>query len=312
MKRERELVILSGGISGEREISLNSGRRAWDVLRRQLPCRLMELEDNVLPKDLDPAMAVIFPIIHGDFGEDGRLQRLLERQNFSYVGSGHAAMELTICKSKTKERVASAGVPILPSRTFSQKMRPPSFAELCHDLSAQRFFFKPDAMGSSLFCRPIHGSQEWNAAVAGRGAGDWLVEPLCSGREFTVGLLEDRALAVVEIEHGQEFLSYSGKYCAGQVRHICPAPIEKAAEKLLRQLALQVFKICGCRDWARVDFLMDSDGRPFFLEINAIPGFTATSLYPDSAAGVGIAPDELLRTVVARAWEDRAAAAAAA
>jgi D-alanine-D-alanine ligase len=131
------------------------------------------------------------------------------------------------------------------------------------------------------------------------------VEPLCKGREFTVGLLGDRALAVLEIVPAQDFLSYACKYSPDGAQHICPAPIPVGLERLLRELARRAFAACGCRDWARVDFLLDPAGQPYFLEINAIPGFTATSLYPDSAAGAGLSPAKLLRTLVARAWEDR-------
>jgi D-alanine-D-alanine ligase len=303
MSTAREVVILSGAVSGERDVSLRSGRRVFSELDGQLPRRLVELEKNALPGGLDPARSVVFPLVHGDFGEDGQLQRLLEERNLSYVGSGSESMELTIRKGRTKERVRRVGVPVLPSLAFSAGSRPPSFSRLCEILSAPALFLKPDALGSSLFCRPIRGEGEWEEALGGCRSGDWLVEPLCRGREFTVGLLGDRPLAVLEIVHGQDFLSYAGKYAAGGARHLCPAPVGMGLESSLKELARLAFTACGCRDWARVDLLLDGDGRPYFLEINAIPGFTATSLYPDSALGAGFSPPELLRAIVARAWE---------
>jgi D-alanine-D-alanine ligase len=299
----KEVVILSGAISPEREVSLQSGRRVLRELSPLLPTRLIELGGNFLPEDgLDADRSVIFPLVHGDFGEDGQLQRLLERGNFSYVGSDVEAMELTINKARTKVRVARTDIPVLPHVLFSGGDGP-TYDDLCGQLGTATLFLKPNAMGSSLHCQAIANREGWERAAAGRTGGEWLVEPRIRGMDLSVALLNGRALGTIAVERGDDLLSYEDKYIPGRVRHVSPAPLPDGVDRDVRAMAERAFAACGCRDWARIDFLWDGQGRPTFLEINAIPGFTDTSLYPDAAIGAGVGIGDLLRRIVSRALD---------
>jgi D-alanine-D-alanine ligase len=304
LKDAVKVVILSGAISEERDVSLRSGRRAHRILAQHFPTCLIELESNSLPKDLDPRRALIFPLIHGNFGEDGHLQRLLEVDGFIYVGSGIPSMELTINKTLTKNCVAEGGVPVLPQIAFSaRKPMEFSFGDLCQRIGARELFLKPNDKGSSLQCYPCRNATQLAEALENVRDGEWVIEALCRGRDLTVGVLHGRALAAVEIRHGDGFFDYDAKYTAGRAEHIVPATIGEDLAFRMRFLAERSFALCHCRDWARVDFILREDGEPFFLELNSIPGFTDTSLFPDSATGCGISPEDCLCALVRGAME---------
>jgi D-alanine-D-alanine ligase len=299
-----EILILSGAISSEREVSLRSGRNAYELLVPHMPVRLIELQRNELPDGLDPCHCVIFPLIHGEFGEDGQLQALLEGKGFVYVGSSKDAMELSISKMCTKERVAAGGIPVLAHCAIDgAKAKGLSFEEICRLLDSDHIFLKPNGKGSSIQCFPCVDADRWASAVAQVDSGLWIAEVFFPGRDLTVAVLHGRALPVLEALHGGEFLDYDSKYSVGTSGHVCPAEIGGDLEERLRNYAERAFAICGCRDWARVDFLLRSDGCIFFLELNGTPGFTKTSYFPDCAIGSGISPAECLMQLVQPALE---------
>lgn len=297
---EVEVVILCGGISSEREVSLRSGRRVFDLLQPHIPTRLIILESNGLPGGLDANRHLIFPLIHGEFGEDGRLQRLLEKRDFIFLGSDAESAVLTMDKGRTKDLVRDHGIGVLPQVRFSAAEKSTmNFSHLVERLSSMILFLKPNGRGSSLFCARIDGEDQLSRALQVPGIDEWLCEPYCPGRDLTVGILHGHALEVLEIVPTGMFVDYDSKYSAGGSRHLVPAPIEKTMTETVRHTAEKIFRLCRCRDWARIDFLLASDGRLHFLEVNSIPGFTATSFYPDS--GRAFAPDRLLLEMLAPA-----------
>jgi D-alanine-D-alanine ligase len=299
LNANHEVLILSGAISSEREVSLRSGQNAYRLLADLLPVRLCELADSELPPGLDPRRTVIFPLVHGEFGEDGHLQALLDRDGFVYVGSGKDSMELTINKARTKERVTAGDIPTLPHFTFSVAEKEKlSFEKACGSVGAAELFLKPNDRGSSIHCYPCVDEESWIRALADVEEGQWIVEPLCRGRDVTVALLHGKALSALEVSHGGNFLDYQAKYSVGAAEHLCPAPIGGVLTARLRNYAERAFSLCDCRDWARVDFLLRPDGAIFFLEVNGIPGFTETSFFPDCAAGAGISPAECLQKLI--------------
>jgi D-alanine-D-alanine ligase len=299
-----EVIILSGAISGERDVSIRSGQRVYSLIRKYYPARLIVLDDNELPGNLDPRSTLIFPIIHGDFGEDGRLQRLMEIGGFVYVGSDASSMELTVDKALTKNCVAEGCIPVLPHVTFcAQKCNMPSFNDLCQRIGSLELFIKPNDKGSSIQCFQCHTAERFADFTESVCEGTWIVESLCPGRDLTVGVLIGRALSVVEICHNAEFLDYDSKYIPGRSQHIAPAPIGADLTSQIMDFAELAFARCKCRDWARVDFLLRNDEKLFFLELNSIPGFTDVSLYPDSAIGCGISPGDCLCALVNEAMK---------
>lgn len=301
-EKDVEVVVLCGGISSEREISLRSGRTVFELLQTHLPTKLIILERNELPEGLDRRHQVIFPMTHGEFGEDGRLQRLLEAGNFIFVGSGSESAALTMDKARTKDLLQQNGISLLPQICFAAEERSRiSFDGLAKRLGASALFLKPNGRGSSLCCFRIGNDEQLRRALADGHVDQWLCEPYCAGRELTVGILQGRALDVVEIVPTGAFVDYSSKYTASGSRHLVPAPIGDVLTAELKGMAERIFQLCQCQDWARIDFLLTPNGHLVFLEVNAIPGFTATSFFPDS--GRKLPPDRLLLQIVARALE---------
>ncbi|MDR2677535.1 MAG: hypothetical protein LBB26_03155 [Puniceicoccales bacterium] len=297
-----EIVILCGAISPEREVSIRSGRNVAELLSRHYPVRLIELNEDKLPPGLDPETSLIFPLVHGDFGEDGRLQRLLDARGFTYVGSGTESMELTIDKSRAKKRVQNCSVPVLAEIAFPGDKRVDfTFAAACKRLRSSKLFLKPRDKGSSIGCHRICDEESWARYVLPIGTGQWLLEPLCAGRDLTIGMLQGEPLAIVEIVPVHEFFDYESKYTPNGARHICPAPLDDVLTRTITNHAREIFHICHCRDWCRIDFLLDDTGKIYFLEVNTVPGFTKGSLYPESALGAVIGLDEVLCKIVAPA-----------
>ena len=301
MNENCEVVILCGADSPERDVSIRSGLHAKELLEAKMEVRLFELGTNELPHGLDPRRSIIFPLIHGNFGEDGGLQRLLDDAGFTYVGSGADSMEITINKARTKDLVSTVAVPVLAQHTFDwSKKNDMPFGEICRLLdSGGKLFLKPNRGGSSIRCSPCRDEAQWRMALEESvDDGDWIVEPYClGGRDVTVAVLHGHAIAVMEITHGENFFDYDAKYSVGMAKHICPAPVGEKIAKQLRGHAERAFSICKCRDWARVDFIIGDSG-VFFLELNAIPGFTRTSLYPDCAKGAGMTPAQCLEKLL--------------
>jgi D-alanine-D-alanine ligase len=297
-----EVVILCGAVSPEREVSIRSGRHVAELLSRHHPVRLIELDENKLPPELDPKTSLIFPLVHGNFGEDGQLQKLLDAGRFTYVGSGVEGMELTIDKSRTKKRVQSCSVPVLPEIAFSAgELGNISFAEACGRLKSTQLFLKPRDKGSSIGCHRVCSEDDWARRVLSVDAGQWLLEPLCTGKDLTIGVLQGEPLAILESIPVHEFFDYESKYTTAGARHICPAPLGDALTRTIGNYAREIFRACHCRDWCRIDFILDTTGKVYFLEVNTIPGFTGGSLYPESALGAAIAPDAALCQIIAPA-----------
>ncbi|MDR0728095.1 MAG: D-alanine--D-alanine ligase [Puniceicoccales bacterium] len=281
------LVVLSGGSSGEREVSRRSGAAVARALSAYFPTESLVLERDELPPGLEPERDIICPMIHGSFGEDGVLQALLEREGFAYAGSGIVASERCMHKLQTKEKLLGCSV-CLPQCISFRHPEVPSYEELSGNLDQTSFVLKPEDKGSSLGVRRIFSEEDWRQFCREATEGLWLAEPLISGREITVGWLQDRALPCVEIRPREGFYDYAHKYTTGLSDTLCPAPLENTVAQRLLADAEKACTYCGCRDFARVDFILSEQDIPYFLEINTIPGMTETSLLPQSAHGAGL------------------------
>lgn len=302
MKNFKSIVILCGGQSGEREVSLHSAEPVFEALKRMYPTQLLRLDENTLPKELNPETDLIFPLIHGDFGEDGRLQALLEERNFTYVGSDAKASALCMDKIRSKHLAAENGLPVLPAveLTIGQAL---DRASIEKTLKTTAFVLKPTDKGSSI---GVHLCENFDAlcvAWSDIKEGHWMIEPYVHGRELTVGILHGKALGVGEICPKEGFYDYHNKYTEGACEYIFPALLEDTVAERLRRFSEIFFKVAGCRDFGRADFVTDTDGNVWFLEMNTIPGMTAQSLLPKSAACVGITFEALLRGLVNGACE---------
>lgn len=292
------ITVLAGGISAEREVSLGSGRASALALARAFPTRLVEVTTAALPPGLDPARDVVFSTLHGTFGEDGGMQGLLDAAGIEYAGCDAAASALTMDKSATKARAAAAGVRVAEGITFTAAVRPAA-AELVARLGP-RVVLKPNAEGSSVGLSLPEGPEAIAAALAGITAGTWLAERRLSGRELSVGVLEGRALGVVEIRPRSGVYDFTSKYTRGMTEYFAPAPLTAEETATVQRAAEAAFGACGCRDYARVDFILEPAG-PCLLEINTLPGMKETSLLPMSARCTGLDFTALVRALVAPA-----------
>lgn len=285
MSARDHITVLCGGASAEAEVSRVTGRAVADALRGHFAVDLLDLPGNALPVGLDPARTVVFPAMHGEFGEDGQLQALLEAEGIAYVGCDARSSALCMDKAQAKASVAGCGFRQAAEVNFAAQSVPT--ADTLMAQIGESLVLKPMASGSSVGVVVCRGREEMERALAGITEGRWMAEAFVAGREMTVGLLEGCAMGIVEIRPHEGVYDYTHKYTAGATDYLCPAPIAPALADELRGHAERAFAACGCRDFARLDFILADDG-PYFLEINTIPGMTPTSLLPKSAREVGI------------------------
>lgn len=292
-----ELLILCGGLSSERDVSLRSGRCAARALSS---ARLVELAEDRLPPWVDPSLHAVLPLLHGGWGEGGGLQAELESRGVAFSGSDSAASRLCMDKVATKARLRAAGLPVADEVAFALD-RVPSADELAARLG-EAVFLKPVDQGSSVGLRRAAGRAELAEALASlAGPRRWMAEPLLVGRELTVGLLDGAALGVVEIVTPRGVYDYESKYTPGGSVHLAPADLPAEVASAVGRAAEGAFSACGCRDFGRVDLVLSPSGGFHILEINTLPGMTETSLLPDSARCRGIGYAELVARMAAPA-----------
>ena len=301
VERKLKIAVLSGGASAEREVSLKSGRAVADALGSLghtvwlADIRPDRLEALDLPVDL------VFIALHGSFGEDGRLQKLLEDRGIRYCGSGPEASALAMDKVAAKKRFVEAGVPtprfdvVTPERV-KQVLRfwsPPAVV-------------KPVAEGSSVDCVMAFDAATLAAALgelSGR-YGRCLIEQYVSGPELTVGVLGDQVLPPIQIRTRRAFYDYQAKYLDGDTEYLFDIDLPAAVLEQVKALSLRAHRALGCRDFSRVDWMVDGQThQPYALEVNTIPGFTDHSLLPKAARRVGLSFAELCQRIVALACE---------
>ena len=284
-KNPMHITVLSGGVGPERDVSLASGSAVTDALRRNYSVDLVDIDEAIVPSFLDPGKTIIFPVIHGTFGEDGTLQTLLQKQGFSFAGSETKASRLCMDKVRSKQVVKKAGVRVSADCFFTD----PSTVvvdDILHTLGPD-LVLKPTDQGSSVALYMIAGKEELSAALAQLPSGNWMIEKRVFGREFTVGVLDHMPLGIVEVIPQGGVYDYQRKYTQGSTDYKFPAILPFDLEEELKTKAMDSFVACGCRDFARVDFIVCEDGHSHFLEVNTLPGLTATSLLPKSASCSG-------------------------
>ena len=279
------IVVLVGGISNEREISLGSGRPCAAALARRWPTRMVDVVDSKRAPEIDRQREVVFSTLHGTFGEDGQMQRLLDEAGVAYAGCDAASSALTFDKQRTKQVCGAAGCQVAPGLVFSSDTVP-SVDDLVAELG-EAVVIKPCCGGSSLGLSICQNRSEVAAALAKITEGSWLAEPKIEGREVTVGVINGRALPIVEIVAQSGVYDYAAKYTKGLTEFLVPAPLSEATTQALQQAAETAFAACGCRDYARIDFMITEKNDLFLLEINTLPGMKETSLLPMGARSAG-------------------------
>ncbi|MBS0664763.1 MAG: D-alanine--D-alanine ligase [Verrucomicrobia bacterium] len=304
------IAVLAGGTSAEREVSLGSGTACAAALARSFPTRLFDVTANALPPGLDRSRHVVFSTLHGTFGEDGGMQRLLEAAGVAYAGCGVEASALTMDKTRTKEAAAGRGVRVPKGLAFRGDAKPGVEAVVAQ--LGEHLVVKPNAEGSSVGLSLVAGRDALGSVLARINAGTWLIEQRIVGRELSVGVLGERAMGVVEIRPKSGVYDYASKYTKGASEYFAPAPLEPATTAAAQRAAEAAYAACGCRDYARVDFMLAATGELYLLEINTLPGMKETSLLPMSARCVGLDFTALVREMVTPAVQRFQAAAASA
>lgn len=316
------VAVIQGGPSTEAEVSRRSAAAVAAALGRAgHEATLLELDAGLAEAVRASAPDVVFPVCHGAVGEDGSLQGLLEVLQVPYVGSGVLASALAMDKSVARLHFAAAGLPVAEGRV----VRSADEAAPLRQALGGRVVVKPLAGGSALGVTrlELEGDDLGPLRDALRSAlaqGSFaLVERFVRGDEVTCGVLERdavRALPPTRIEAlGAEFYDFQSRYAQGKSRHQCPAPYSPALSARIQRVAEAAHRALGCRDLSRADFVVDPDtDSVILLEVNTMPGFTATSLYPEAAAAAGISFEALCAGFVEAAQRRgvpmRAAAAA--
>ena len=295
------IAVLAGGTSPEREVSLGSGRAVALAMAYTHPTQFFTVEADALPPGLDPVRHIVCSTLHGVFGEDGGMQRLMEAAGICYAGCDARGSDLTFDKWRTRQAVSAMGVPVAPGRHFLATAKPTA-AALAAELGEQ-VVLKPNRQGSSVGLQMVSSIVGLEIAVRGLRQGEWIAERRILGREFTVGLLRGRAMGVVEVVPKSGVFDYTSKYTKGLTEYFAPAQISEELAAAVRLAAEKAFAACGCRDYARVDFMLSTEGEWYLLEINTLPGMKETSLMPMSARCVGLDFIALCREMVAPAVE---------
>ncbi len=303
------VAVFAGGTSSEKEVSSASGAACALALCRSFTTRLFAVTSDALPEGYDPAVHVVFSTLHGTFGEDGGMQRLLDAVGGSYAGCDAAASALTMDKTLTKKTVAARGVPVVQGVEFGAEAKPQP-GELAK-LLGPRVVIKPNNEGSSVGLTLADDPESLSAALGTVTSGRWIAERRIIGREISVGVLKGKAMGIVEVRPKSGVYDYASKYTKGMTEYLAPAPLDEALAKRIRSFAEVAFEACGCRDYARVDFMISDENEPFLLEINTLPGMKETSLLPMSARCAGLDFTALVREMVSPAVERFRLAAAA-
>lgn len=299
------ITVLYGGPSAEREVSLVSGKAVIDGLRA---AGHDVFGSDISPDDLsglDAPADVIFPVLHGQFGESGELQEILEQRGLPFVGSGSAASRLGMDKAKTKTVWERAG---LPTPRWQYYAHGGGSLDSCFRIGLPCVVKAIDS-GSSIdvfICKSESDRERAIEKITLRHP-VVLIEQFIEGPELTVGVLEEEPLAPIRIVPKRSFFDYEAKYKASDTEHRFDTGLPVAAVEECRDLAREANRIIGARDLARIDIMLDAHDNPYLLEINTLPGFTPKSLLPEAAAHAGVGFSELVDRLARRA-ASRAAA----
>lgn len=303
------IVILAGGLSHERDVSVRSGRRVAESLRDLgVDCTVSDVDSKLLGQwEIEPPTVVI-PLLHGTNGEDGSLRDVLDALGVAYVGSGPDACRIAFDKPIAKAVARAAGIRTpaavaLPHSTF-RELGADAVIKAVADKVGLPAIVKPTKSGSSLGATVVRDIRELPAAlVAAFAYGDVaLVEQFVEGTEVAVSVVENghgvTALPAVEIVPDGGFYDYSSRYTAGTTAFFAPARLADAIAERCSQVAVDAHRALGLRDLSRSDLIVDADGEVWFLEVNVAPGMTETSLFPLAVEAAGMTLGDVLKTLV--------------
>jgi D-alanine-D-alanine ligase len=303
--RKLHVAVLMGGWSAEREVSLSSGTGVADALE--------SLGHQVTRIDMDRNLAlvldgvrpdVVFNALHGTPGEDGTVQGLMDLMGVKYTHSGLTTSVIAIDKELTKQQLVPHGIRMPEGQMVESE------ALYRSDPMARPYVLKPVNEGSSVGVAIVTDEGNYGNPIARGSGGPWqefdrlLAEPFIKGRELTVAVLGDEALAVTELQPKSGFYDYDAKYTDGMTEHVCPAQVPKHVEQAAMEMALKAHRLLGCKGTSRSDFRWDDEQGVeglYLLEVNTQPGMTPLSLVPEQAKYRGFSYPELVQRIVEEA-----------
>lgn len=303
-----KIGVLMGGRSAEREVSLRTGEAIYQALKiKGYSVVKIDVGMDIVERLKEENIKLAFLALHGKYGEDGTIQGMLEMLDIPYTGSGVLASALAIDKIATKKILIFEGLPVPKYIQVERKEAEVNGFEA----TAARIYkemglplvVKAPTQGSTIGMSFVHKREELVPALKLAYQHDpvALVEKFIEGVEVTASILgneEPEVLPLIEIVSATGVYNYEAKYTAGMSEHIIPPRIPEEQQNAVKDLAVRTFRALGCRGLARVDFIVDCKGNPYILEVNTIPGMTATSLFPDAARAAGIEFPELVDKIV--------------
>ncbi len=304
MVTKKKIGVLMGGLSSEREVSLASGNAILEALKgKGYNATAIDVDRDVAGRIRAGGVEVAFNGLHGKFGEDGAIQGLLEIMGIPYTGSGILASAMGMNKIISKAVFKTYGLRVGPFMVVSAGDKD-SLATAQAKIGFP-LFVKPCSEGSSVGVSMVNAGDELAPAIKLALSFDRevLIERSIRGMEVQVGILGERALGAIEIVPKDIFYSYKAKYEPGGSEHFFPARVKQAVYKQTLDAGLAAHRALGCRGYSRVDFIIDAAGTPYILEVNTLPGMTATSLLPDIARGVGMSFPDLVEEILRLALE---------
>lgn len=307
MNKSIRILVICGGISTEREVSLRSGKAIYDALIRKgyNNAELFDLKRDNISEILKKKPDIAFLGLHGKGGEDGSIQGLLELAGIPYTGPGVATSAVCMDKIITKRVLANAG---LPTAKFEVYRR-----EDCHDrVSVSNalidklglpMVLKSPCQGSSIGVVLVKDKENMLAAMdeVFKYGDSLLAEQFVDGPELTLPIMgndELTVLPIIEITSERDFYDFTAKYTSGLCHHIIPANIDKRTQEEVIEYGKQAYKVLGCQCLSRIDFIVDKTDGPMIIEVNTLPGMTDMSLFPDAARYVGISYDDLVERLL--------------
>lgn len=307
-----KIAVLLGGRSAEREVSLRTGKAVFDALQQKgFNAITIDVDENIVENLKIEDADLVFLALHGKYGEDGTIQGLLELMGIPYTGPGVLASAIAIDKIMTKKILVFSGIPT-PEYMFINKHdftanTEKAVAQIKAELSLP-VVVKAPTQGSSIGVAFVHREEEIIPGL--KLAMDYdeevLIEKMIPGVEVTASVLGNRdpvALPLIEIVTTTGVYDYETKYTVGMSDHIIPPRLPEEVQQEIRRIALKTYQAIGCRGLSRVDFIVDKDFQPYVLEVNTIPGMTATSLFPDAARAAGMEFPDLVTKIIDLAME---------
>lgn len=292
-----KVAVLMGGRSAEREISLKSGAMVLAALKRKgVDAHAFDPRDAGLDQLIAQRFDRAFVVLHGRHGEDGTVQGALEYLRMPYTGSGVMASALAMDKWRTKLVWLASGVSTPRYELLTDELHP---ADVVSRIGLP-LMVKPAHEGSSIGITKVTSMEKLDAAYAAAREYDDIViaEQFIAGQELTAAILDDEPLPLVRIEAPQGNYDYHNKYFGNDTKYHCPSGLPEALEQKIQKQALAAFRVVGCRGWARLDLMLDTNQQPWFIEVNTIPGMTDHSLVPMAARARGLGFDDLVLRIL--------------